>query len=199
MFMLSKSSAISAVALAAVLIVASTATVTGYAATPPQGATPIANGQATGGTLSGLAVGPTGASLEFNLVVLPNGALNGHARLTSYDGWVEFDLTSFAVSFFDGRVSVAGPATKVFGSPGFGPDSGAPWFSTVEVGETLFFSVLDNSAKGIPDAFIEGKVPSFLPPGLKALLTTIQAIQAVTGEAPEAWFREVENGNLMIH
>ena len=102
----------------------------------------------------------------FVIVACTCAALFPPVPVTSYDGWVEFDLTSFAVDLLDGRVSAAGPATGVFGSPGFGPDSGAPFFHTVEVGETLFFSVLDNSGKGIPDAFIEGKVPSFLPPGL---------------------------------
>ena len=117
---------------------------------------------------------------------------------------VEFDLTSFTFSV-DGRLSAAGPATRVFGSPKFGPDSLDPFFHTVEVGETLFFSVLDNSGTGIPDAFIEGKVPiqpwlDELPfPALVEDFRTIQEILAFIGLAPDFIFRQVENGNLVIH
>ena len=91
----SKSLAISAVTLVVILIGASIASIPGYAATPPQGATPIGNGQASGGPTP--APGPVVASLEFSLVELPNGSLNGQARLTSYDGWggVRFDFVYF--------------------------------------------------------------------------------------------------------
>ncbi len=109
---------------AAVLLGASTPS---YAKGTP--ATPIANGNATGGPIS---VAPDQAamvSLQFSLVQLPDGSLNGHGKLTSDAGRVKFDLTSFM--FVDGILTAAGPVTAVKGSPGFGPDSVAPFFHTV--------------------------------------------------------------------
>ena len=125
-----------------------------------------------------------------------DGLPKGHAKLSSEAGWVEIDLTSYKIGV-DGRVSAAGPVTKVHGSPAFGPDAVAPYFHIVQVGEIAFFSVLDNGDGS--QSFIEGKVPSFLPPGVIATLTTIQAIQAAIGSAPAFIFRHVLKGHFEIH
>ena len=159
---------------------------------------PIGHGQATGAPSPALPDQAPLVSLQFTLLAEADGGVRGHAKLTSADGWVKFDLTSFVVGI-DGRVSAAGPATKVHGAPAFGPDSVAPHFQTVAVGETLFFSVIDNKGLGMPDTFIEGKVPSFLPPFVIEELRTIQAIIPVVGTAPESIFRKVLSGNVVIH
>lgn len=159
---------------------------------------PIGHGKVTGGPSSGLPDQAPVVSLQFSLLAESNGGVKGHAKLTSANGWVKFELTSFEIGI-DGRVSAAGPATKVHGSPAFGPDSVAPHFQTVAVGETLFFSAFDNKGLGIPDSFIEGKVPSFLPPFVLEQLKTIQAIQAAIGTAPELIFRKAMSGNFVIH
>ena len=159
---------------------------------------PIGHGKATAGPSEAFPDQAPVVSLQFSLVVNPDGTPKGHAKLTSATGWVKFDLTSFVIGI-DGRLSAAGPATQVHGSPAFGPDSVAPFFQTVAVGETLFFSAFDNEGLDKPDKFIEGKVPSFLPPFVIEQLRTIQAIQAAIGTAPESIFRHVENGNFASH
>lgn len=158
----------------------------------------IASGDATGGPLGFPTTQAASVSLEFSLKVNKDGSTQGHAKLSSEAGWVQLDLTSYMIGV-DGRVSAAGPVTKVHGSPSFGPDAEGPTPHIVQVGEYVFFSVLDNGDGA--QSFIEGKVPSFLPPFLIAYLTTIQAILGPPGPgpAPAFIFRQVLRGHFEIH
>jgi len=174
----------------AILLVA---LVQGYAAAPP--GTLIGSGQVTGGASPALPNQVDSVSLQYSLFVNSDGTPSGQATLTSAAGSVDFDLTSYIISP-EGTLSAAGPATAVNGSPAFGPDSEGPTPHIVELGETLFFSVLDNHALGTPDAFLEGKVPSFLPPEVIAQSRTIRDILAAVPPAPAAIFRQVETGDL---
>ena len=148
-----------------------------------------------GGASPALAEQAASVALQYSLYVQSDGAPGGYGMLTSEAGSVEFALTSYSLGA-DGVLSAAGPATSVVGSPSFGPDSEGPDPHIVELGETLFFSLFDNRGLGVPDAFLEGKVPSFLPPDVIEQSRTINQILAAVPPAPAAIFRQVTDGDL---
>ena len=166
-----------------------------HAASSP--GTLIGSGQVTGGPSPALPDQVDSVSLQYSLHRQPDGTPSGNATLTSADGSVDFDLTTYILTS-EGTLSAAGPATAVSGSPAFGPDSEGPTPHIVELGETLFFSVLDNRSHGVPDAFLEGKVPSFLPPELIEQSRTIRDILAAVPPAPASIYRQVHSGDLSI-
>lgn len=170
----------------------------GYAQTPP--GTLIGSGHVTGGPSVAIPDQSATVSLQYSLFVQPDGTPSGRATLTSEAGSVEFALTSYTVDP-DGLLLAAGPATNVVGSPMFGPDSEGPTPHIVELGETLFFTVFDNQGLDGPDAFIEGKVPSFLPSEVIEQSRTIQDILPAlppTSLASIPAFRQVTDGDLSV-
>ena len=151
----------------------------------------ISSGNVTGGPSVAIPLQAPGVSLQYSLYLQPDGTPKGRGTLTSADGSVEFDLTSYVImppgkanergALIEGALAAAGPATKVTGSPKFGPDGEGASPHIVAVGETMFFYAYDLSNGNSPDAFLEGKVPFFVPAGPGGM-----SIQDIIPQAPAA-------------
>lgn len=157
-----------------ILAVALSAAVSLGAAMP---AHPIGTGSAT---FLSAEVGILG--LDFSLVQLPNGELQGQGTQVApdVDGDLEFDLTSYAL--LDGIPCMAGPITESVNTP-------------FAIGDTWILCIEDNGngGSGTPDRIAR----AVAPPGL-----SIQIILAgFPGflPPPDSEFTPIESGNDTIH
>jgi hypothetical protein len=178
-------------ALAAVFLVGTA--VPSYASNTS--ATPIGAGQATGGPSPEAPGQAASVALQFYLVQLPDGSLNGKATLTSADGSVQVKLKSYA--FKDGALCAEGLITSLTGTPRFGPGFFFP--DGNQVGDTIFFQVYDLGNGHQSDAFIEGALPSwFGSPDMNTIIAILAHALGGDGVAPAEFCRQVVHGNFEV-